>query len=101
MLADTILAERGGMMDRLTGGSVTALAQAIRRAARFDLTPGVVVSGYAVRQTSLRALPAPPANLPNGIASAPVRRGRQLRPCVSGQGTRPPKAKALGPLAVA
>jgi hypothetical protein len=53
MLADTILAERGGTMDRLTGGSVTALAQVIRRAARFDLTPGVVVSGYAVRQTSL------------------------------------------------
>jgi hypothetical protein len=42
MLADTIRAGCGGMMDRLTGGSVTARAHAIQRAGRF-LAPGVVV----------------------------------------------------------
>jgi hypothetical protein len=52
MLADTIRAGCGGMMDRLTGGSVTARAHAIQRAGRF-LAPGVVVSAYAVRQTVL------------------------------------------------
>jgi hypothetical protein len=52
MLADTIRAGRGGMMDRLTGGSVTARAHAIQRAGRF-LAPGVVVSAYALRQTPL------------------------------------------------
>lgn len=53
MLADTILAERGGKLDRMTGGSVSALAGAIQCAQRFDLAPGVIVSAYAVRQTQL------------------------------------------------
>ena len=61
MLADTILAECGGALDRFTGGSVTALARAIQRAGRFDLLPGVIVSAYAVGRSpftaQLRALP--------------------------------------------
>lgn len=50
MLADTTLAERGKAIDRLTGGGVTALAEAIQKAGRFDVAPGVIVSAYAVQE---------------------------------------------------
>lgn len=53
MLADTILSECKGKLDKFTGGSVTALAEAIQKAGRFDLAPGVVVSAYAVRKSPL------------------------------------------------
>lgn len=53
MLADTILAERGKAIDRLTGGGVTALAEAIQKAGRFDVAPGVIVSAYAVRKNPI------------------------------------------------
>jgi hypothetical protein len=61
MLADDILAACGGMADHVFAGSVTALAQDIRRAARYDLTPGVMLSAQTVHKsaqgTRLRALP--------------------------------------------
>ena len=53
MLADTVLAECKGRFDRESGGGATALAKAIQGAGRFDLSPGVVVSAYAVRKSPL------------------------------------------------
>ena len=53
MLADTVIAERDGLLDRVTGGSVTALARAIQRARRFDLAPSVIASAYAVRKSPI------------------------------------------------
>lgn len=55
MLADTILAECGGRADAMLGGGITALAKSIQNAGRFDLAPGVIVSAYAVRRSSLKS----------------------------------------------
>jgi hypothetical protein len=52
MLADDVLAARGGMADRFLQGGVTNLAAAIGKAARFDLTPGVMLSAHAVHNSA-------------------------------------------------
>jgi hypothetical protein len=61
VLADDVLAACGGMADRTFSGTVTALARDIRRAARYDLTQGVMLSAQTVHQspkgTRMRALP--------------------------------------------
>jgi len=61
MLADIILAAVGSGQDRLVCGGITALAQVIRRAARFDLAPGMIASAQTVKDsplsTQLKALP--------------------------------------------
>jgi hypothetical protein len=61
MLADTILSEVGGGQDRILRGGITALAGTIKRAARFDLTPGMIASARAVKNsplsTQIKALP--------------------------------------------
>lgn len=61
MLADDVIAASGGLADHTYAGTVTALANDIRLAARFDLTQGVMLSAQAVHRsetdTRLRALP--------------------------------------------
>lgn len=61
MLADDVIAASGGLADQIFTGTVTALANDIRRAARFDLTPGVMLSAQTVHRSPqnsrLRALP--------------------------------------------
>jgi hypothetical protein len=61
MLADDVIAASGGLADQTYAGSITALGQDIRRAARFDLTPGFMLSAQTVHRspshTRLRALP--------------------------------------------
>jgi hypothetical protein len=61
MLADDVLAACGGLADQTFSGTITALARDIRRAARYDLTPGVMLSAQTVHHspkgTRMRALP--------------------------------------------
>lgn len=61
MLADDVIAACGGTADNLFTGAVTALAADIRLAARYDLTPGVMLSAQTVHRSSqatrMRALP--------------------------------------------
>ena len=55
MLADDISAAAGGAEDKASFGAVTALGAAIRRAARFDLAPGVIASARAVKDSPVRS----------------------------------------------
>jgi hypothetical protein len=61
MLADDVIASCGGPADQIFAGAVTALAHEIKRAARFDLTPGVMLSAQTVHRSHgdarMRALP--------------------------------------------
>jgi hypothetical protein len=61
MLADDVLAAAGGEADRLFRGGVSALADDVRRAARYDLTQGVMLSAQTVHRSEqsprIRALP--------------------------------------------
>jgi hypothetical protein len=61
MLADDVIAGVGGEADQLFHGGIRALADDLRRAARFDLTPGVMMSARTVHvspvEARVRALP--------------------------------------------
>src|SRR6187402_2917416 len=51
MLADDIIAARGGTADVVFDGAVSALAADIRQAARYDLSQGVMLSAQTVHQS--------------------------------------------------
>jgi hypothetical protein len=55
MLADEILAAVNSPVDQVYYGAISMLGDAISRAKRFDLSPGVIVTAYTVAGSSLRA----------------------------------------------
>lgn len=61
MLADDLNSAAGGIADTLFLGAISALARDVQRAARYDLTPGVMMSAQTVHRSPvgprLRALP--------------------------------------------
>ena len=55
MLADDVIEACGSQADHVFRGAVTAFADDVRKAARFDLTQGVILSAQTVHQNALGA----------------------------------------------